>query len=132
MYRYDFQGNLLVSKMLECLNELSKVNPKKTVVTSFDLVSREKNEADAELLSYSENLYGTESNYDGNFDTDINVEIDDLRPLWLDSSESESNLPGGSHDGGGDLPITFSSAARFAVKLAYLIRERKLRGIFRV
>jgi hypothetical protein len=30
--------------------------------------------------------------------------------------------------GGGDLPITFSSAARFAVKIAYLIGERKLRG----
>ena len=51
MHRYDFQGNLLVNKILECLTEDSV-----SVLSSFDLVSREKNEADAELLSCSENL----------------------------------------------------------------------------
>ena len=90
---------------MECLTELSKtVYPKKTVVSRFDFVSREKNEADAELLSYSENLYGPDSDYDGNLDTETKTEIADLRPLWSDSSESENTLPGGSHDGGGGRP----------------------------
>ena len=124
-YRFDSRGEY---KFVEIYDILGKVARRRKeyprLSSSFDLIVSDKVEVETELIPYEENLRNVDWE-------DVKDFCGDLEEIWPECSTSDSNLPA-SQEGGGDLPISFSSAKRCATKLLDLIKEKNLSGMFRV